>query len=45
LSIAFLITVVVSFLVLAALPAGREAMRNFKVMLGLLVKKERASVV
>lgn len=45
LSVGFLITVIVSFLVFAALPAGREAMRSFKAMLGLLVKKERASVV
>jgi PST family polysaccharide transporter len=45
LSVGFLITVIVSFLVLAALPAGREAMRSFKAMLGLLVRKERASVV
>jgi len=44
LSIAFAITVAVSFLVFAALPAGRLAMRNLKEMLMLLVKRQRESV-
>jgi len=45
LTVAFLITATVSFLVLAALPAGREAMRSLKSMVGLLLKRESASVV
>ncbi|HEY3028428.1 MAG TPA: lipopolysaccharide biosynthesis protein [Pyrinomonadaceae bacterium] len=44
LSIAFLITITVSLLVLAALPAGREAMRGFKEMLWLMVKRNSESV-
>jgi hypothetical protein len=39
------ITIVASVLVLAALPAGRLAMRSLKDTLLLLVKRERASVV
>lgn len=45
LCIAFAITIVASMLVLAALPAGRLALRSFKDMLLLLLKRERASVV
>ena len=45
LSIAFAITIVASVLVLAALPAGRLAMRNLKDTLLLLVKREGAPVV
>lgn len=45
LCIAFAVTGLVSFLVLAAIPAGREAMRNFKSMLSLLLKRESESVV
>jgi PST family polysaccharide transporter len=45
LSIAFVITIGASVLVLAALPAGRLAMRNFKDTLFLLVKRERESLV
>lgn len=45
LSIAFLITVTVSLLVLAALPTGREAMRSFKATLTLLLKRESESFV
>jgi len=45
LSIALVITIAASVLVLAALPAGRLAMRNFKDTLLLLVKRERAPVV
>jgi len=45
LSIAFTITIVASVLVLAALPAGRLAMRSLKDTLLLLVKRERAPVV
>jgi PST family polysaccharide transporter len=45
LSFAFVITIVASVLVLAALPAGRLAMRSFKDTLLLLVKRERPSVV
>jgi O-antigen/teichoic acid export membrane protein len=45
LSLAFMITVAVSLLVLAALPAGRLAIRNFKETLALLFKKERPSLV
>jgi len=43
--IAFAMTVAVSLLVFAALPAGRLAMRSSKEMLKLLVKRERESVV
>jgi PST family polysaccharide transporter len=43
--IAFAMTVAVSFLVFAALPAGRLAMRSSKEMLKLLFKRERESVV
>jgi O-antigen/teichoic acid export membrane protein len=45
LSVAFIITVAVSLLVLAALPAGRLAIRNFKETLALLLKRERESLV
>jgi O-antigen/teichoic acid export membrane protein len=45
LSIAFMITVAVSLLVLTALPAGRLAIRNFKETLALLLKRERESLV
>jgi len=45
LSVAFAIAVVVTLVVLAALPAGRLAMRNSKEMLLLLVKREPESVV
>jgi PST family polysaccharide transporter len=45
LSIAFMITIAVSLLVLAALPAGRLAIGNFKETLVLLFKKERPSLV
>lgn len=45
LSVAFLLTATISFLVLSAIPAGREAMRSFKGMLGLLLKKESESVI
>jgi len=45
LSIALLITIVASVLVLAALPAGRLALRNFRDTLLLLLKRERAPVV
>ena len=44
LSVAFFLTVIVSVLVLAALPAGRKAMRGFKEMLWLLVKRDSESV-
>ena len=44
LTIAFLITAVVSFLVFSALPAGRLAMRNLKEMLLLMLKRQRESV-
>ena len=44
LTIAFLITVAVSFLVFSALPAGRLAMRNLKEMLLLMLKRQRKSV-
>jgi O-antigen/teichoic acid export membrane protein len=43
--IAFAMTIAVSLLVFAALPAGRLAMRSSKEMLKLLVKRERESVV
>jgi O-antigen/teichoic acid export membrane protein len=45
LSISFIITIAVSLLVFAALPAGRLAIRSFKEMLTLLWKNERAPVV
>jgi hypothetical protein len=45
LSIAFVITIGASMLVLAALPAGRLAMRNLKDTLLLLMKRERESLV
>ena len=45
LSVAFVITIAASVLVLAALPAGRLAMRSLKDTLLLLVKRERASVM
>lgn len=45
LSIAFAITVAATVLVLAALPAGRLALRNLKDTLLLLAKKESESVV
>jgi PST family polysaccharide transporter len=44
LTIAFLITVAISFLVFAALPAGRLAMRNLRDMLLLMLKRQRKSV-
>ncbi len=44
LAIAFLITLVVSFLIFSALPAGRQAMRNSREMLMLLLKRPRESV-
>jgi PST family polysaccharide transporter len=45
LSIAFVITIVASVTVLAALPAGRLALRSLKDTLLLVLKRERASVV
>jgi O-antigen/teichoic acid export membrane protein len=45
LSIAFVITIGASVLVLAALPAGRLALRNLKDTLLMLVKRERESLV
>jgi O-antigen/teichoic acid export membrane protein len=45
LSIAFVITIVASVSVLAALPAGRLALRSLKDTLLLVLKRERASVV
>jgi PST family polysaccharide transporter len=45
LGIAFIITVLVSFLVLSALPAGREAMRSFKAMLAMILKRTSVPVV
>lgn len=45
LSLAFGITITVSLLVLAALPAGRLAMRSFKEMLMMLLKRKRELVV
>lgn len=45
LSLALLITIAVSLLVFAVLPTGRLAMRNFKEMLTLLWRNERAPVV
>jgi PST family polysaccharide transporter len=44
LGVALVISVTVSFLVLAALPAGRVALRNFKEMLLLMLKRPRQSV-
>ena len=44
LSLAFAVTAGVSLLVFSALPAGRLAMRSFKEMLLLLVKRNRESV-
>ncbi len=44
LSVAFAITIAASVLVLAALPAGRLAMRNFRDTLLLLAKRERESL-
>jgi PST family polysaccharide transporter len=45
LSVAFVMTIAVSLLVFAAIPAGRLAMRSFKETLMLLWKRERISVV
>jgi PST family polysaccharide transporter len=45
LSLALAITVAVSLIVFAALPAGRLAMQGFKEMTLLLFKRERASLV
>ena len=42
---AFGITIIVSFVVLAAIPAGRVAMQNSKAMLLLLLKEKRGVVV
>jgi PST family polysaccharide transporter len=44
LGIAFCIAAAVSLLIFAALPAGRLALRSFKEMLLLLVKRDRESV-
>ena len=44
LTIALLITVVISFLMFSALPAGRRALRNLREMLLLMLKRERESV-
>jgi O-antigen/teichoic acid export membrane protein len=44
LSIAFLITVVISFLIFSALPAGRLALHNLKGMLLLMLKRQGESV-
>jgi len=44
LSIAFAITIAISFLVFATLPPGRLAMRNLREMLTLLLKRQRESV-
>lgn len=43
--IAFLITLSVSFIVLAALPTGRAAMRNFKEILTVMLRRQPESVV
>jgi len=43
--IAFGITIIVSFVILAALPAGRLAMQNFKEMFLLLFKGKRGLAV
>src|SRR2546421_1050392 len=45
LSVAFLITLTVSVLVLAALPAGRSAITSLKDMLVMLFRREGASVI
>ena len=45
LSVAFVVTIAVSLLVFAALPAGRLAMRSFRETLMLLWKRERIPVV
>ena len=45
LTIAFGINITVSLLVLAALPAGRLAIRNFKEMFIMLLKRKRALTV
>ena len=45
LTLAFGITVVAAILMLAALPTGRLAMRSFKEMLWLMVKKESPSAI
>ena len=45
LSVAFLITLTVSVLVLAALPAGRSAITSLKDMLVTLFRREGASVI
>jgi len=44
LSVALSVTLLVSFLVFAALPAGRMAMRNLKEMALLMFKRQRESV-
>ena len=44
LSVALSVTLLVSFLVFAALPAGRTAMRNLKEMALLMFKRQRESV-
>ena len=44
LGLAFAISAIVSLLVFSALPAGRLAMRSFKEMLLLLVRRDRESV-
>jgi PST family polysaccharide transporter len=44
LGIAFCVAAAVSLLIFAALPAGRLALRSFKEMLLLLVKRDRESV-
>jgi len=44
LGLAFVIAALVSLMVFSALPAGRMAMRSFKEMLLLLVKRNRESV-
>jgi len=44
LSVAFGVTLLVSFLVFAALPAGRMAMRNLREMALLMFKRQRESV-
>jgi len=45
LTVAFLMTAIVSLLMLMALPAGREAIRNSKDTLMMLTRKERESAV
>jgi len=44
LGLAFIIAAIVSLLIFSALPAGRMAMRSFKEMLLLLLKRDRESV-